>query len=120
MGKCISKKETKKLDVPENKNTGQGLLHILEKVAESSSREEHYKKLDDTAKNITYPDGGFFAFPHAIKGETKPNIRKTIVFYFDTEEEYEIATNFSDKNKSFHKLPYMDTSKLMKLLENKK
>ena len=114
MSKCISKKkEVIKIDKATKK---QGLLRTVEKVPISPSQKEHYGNLDNTQKKITQPDGGFFAFPHATKGETKSNIRKTIVFYFNTEEEYETATKFFDKNKSLHKLPYMDTNRLMKLL----
>lgn len=114
MGKCLS---TKKIieNSGQSETKKQGLM--IESVP---SQKEHYANLDKTEKQIVQPDGGFFAFPHAVKGETKPNIRKTITFYFDTEEEYEIATTFFDKNKSFHKLPYMDTTRLMKLLEANK
>ena len=85
----------------------------------NKDKETHYQFLGSSEKKIIQQDGGFFSFPQSMKGETKVGLRKFIIFYFDSEEDYQRASQFFDKNKCVHRLPYMDTTKLMSLLGGK-
>ncbi len=79
----------------------------------------HYSKLDSTKKNVKVPKSGFFVDPENLLGETKPNLRKFVTFYFDYEDDYKLVVDrLGIKNRYFKEHPHMNTPKLLSLIKD--
>jgi hypothetical protein len=75
-----------------------------------------YDSLDDSDKEIISPEGGFFKFPEDVKGQMFKD-RDFLVFYFDSEPEYEMVRTFFENTMSnAHSHPDLITAKLVQLV----
>lgn len=82
------------------------------------SQPNHYSKLDKTKKDVRVPRTGFFVHPEDLIGETKPNIRKFVTFYFDSKDDYDfVVDQLGFKGRWFKEHPHMNTDKLLHILQ---
>ncbi len=78
-------------------------------------RKIKYEKLDTSDKDVK-PPGGFFKFPEDIKGFQFKD-RGFLVFYFDSEEDYEmVRAFFEDTTAHAPAHPELATAKLVRLV----
>jgi hypothetical protein len=88
-----------------------------EKISPMTVEPCDYGKLGNSKKNIS-KEKGFFSVPElTTKGAQGCNIRKTLTFYFDNEEDYAKVVEMFDNKKSNKGIPYMSTERLMAVLE---
>lgn len=90
-------------------------------VTGGKSLQKHYGSLSVSPKGDEVVIGeGFFDVPTEIKGKVDFGIKKFLVFYFDSPEEYERCVELFGKYKKPKKdsknPPIVDTAKLMRLI----
>ncbi len=77
-----------------------------------------YSKLGDVEKDVA-EQNGLFAFPTDVKGKTNYGLRKCLIFYFDSEEDYQLVLDsLSIHNTHVKAHPDMDAVKLAEMIRN--
>ena len=72
----------------------------------------NYGCLQNSEKKLK-TEAGIFVFPEALEGKTDHGLRKFLVFYFDSEEDYKVVLEtFRKKVTKTRSHPDLDSKKL--------
>jgi hypothetical protein len=88
---------------------------------QGKSHKKHYRGVDDTPKEPTIMNNGFFTFPEEVVGNKHIGMRPFLVFYFDAQEDYEtVLSAFKVKGSKARSHPELNSTALADMVRKQR